>query len=311
MILNTGNRTDIPAFYSKWFFKRIEEGFVYTRNPFDRMKILKYKLDPKVIDCLAFCTKNPHPMIESLEKLDKFKQFWFVTITPYGKDIEPNVPDKKQIIEDVKKLSEHFGTNAVSVRYDPILICDSFTVEKHIMAFEHLMKALNGYITDCVISFLDLYEKVKRNAPDLRPPSLEEQHLIAKEFSRIAKENGVLIHGCCEDDFLKDYGIDVQGCMTQEIIEKAIGKKLKVPKSKGKRENCNCLLGADIGEYNSCMHLCRYCYANYNKELVEKNFKNHIWTSPLLIGEVNEEDTITEAKQESWIIEDLDQVSLF
>lgn len=310
MILNTGNRTDIPAFYSKWFFKRIEEGFVYARNPFNRTTIIKYKLDPSVVDCLAFCTKNPHPMIEKLELLDKFKQFWFITITPYGKDIEPNVPNKNQIIEDFKKLSKHFGPNSVAVRYDPILLYENFTVEKHIIAFKRLMSKLKGYTSDCTISFLDLYEKVKRNAPDLRPPSEEEQRIIAKEFAKIGKENNIKIHGCMEKDFLADYGIDIKGCMSQEVVERAIQNKLKVPKVKGKRENCNCLLGADIGEYNTCMHLCRYCYANVSKGLVKDNFEKHIWTSPLLVGDVNKEDRIIEARQESWILNN-EQVSLF
>ena len=183
MIINTGMRTDIPAFYSKWLINRIKEGFVYVRNPYYRNQVTKYYLNPDVVDCLAFCTKNPHPLISHLEELDKFKQFWFVTITPYGEDIEPNVPDKKQIINDFKKLSEHIGKKAVAIRYDPILINDKFDVAMHIRCFKKLLNEIKGYTEDCTISFLDMYEKVKRNAPDLRPPTEEEQIEIAKAFS--------------------------------------------------------------------------------------------------------------------------------
>ena len=286
MIINTGMRTDIPAFYSKWLLNRIKEGYVYVRNPYYRHQVTKYRLDPNIVDCLAFCTKNPKPLINHLKELDKYKQFWFITITPYGKDIEPNVPDKKQVIRDFKTLSQHLGQKRVAIRYDPIFINEKFDVKMHIKCFTKLLKELKGYTEDCTISFIDMYEKVKRNAPNLRSPTKEEQIEIAKAFSKIGKENNITIHACCEKDYLKDYGLDITGCMSKEIIEKAIENKLQTPKNNSKRIECNCLMGNDIGAYNTCMHLCKYCYANANKNLVKENVKKH---------------KITESKQQSWL----------
>lgn len=264
-------------------------------------KVTKYSLNPNVVDCLAFCTKNPHPLISHLNELDNYKQFWFITITPYGKDIEPNVPDKKEVINDFKELSKHLGKNAVAIRYDPILINDKFDVKLHIECLEKLLSELKGFTEDCTISFLDMYEKVKRNAPDIRPPTKEEQIEIAKAFSKIGKDNNITIHACCENSYLKDYGLDITGCMTQKIVEKAIGNKLNAPKNNSKRKQCNCLMGNDIGAYNSCMHLCRYCYANANHALVKENIKKHNPNSPFLIGELEKDDKITEAHQKSWL----------
>ena len=314
MIINTGMRTDIPAFYSEWLMNRIHEGFVCVRNPYNRLQVSKYSLSPDVVDCLAFCTKNPHPMIKYLDELkEKYNMFWFVTITPYGKDLEPNVPIFEKVVEDFKILSNKVGKNAVALRYDPILINEDYSVEKHIDMFDKIAKDLKGYTEDVTISFLDLYEKVKRNAPDIRPPSSEEQRLIAKEFARIGKENNMIIHGCCENPNLKEFGIDITGCMSQEIVEKAIGFKLDAPSGQSKRivtnegkekTACNCLMGNDVGAYNSCMHLCKYCYAIYDKTLVQENYKLHNPKSQFLIGESTPEDKITEAKQKSWIKED-------
>ena len=309
MVINTGMRTDIPAFYSTWLLNRIKEGFVYVRNPYFKSQVTKYSLSPDLVDCLAFCTKNPHPMIEHLSKLDQYRQFWFVTITPYGKDIEPNVPDKKQVIEDFKKLSNHIGVDSVALRYDPILMNEKFDVDLHIKCFERLLSQLKGYTHDCTISFLDLYEKVKRNAPDLRPPTEAEERKIADAFARIGKENNITIHACCEKEYLKEYGIDITGCMSQEIIEKAIHNKLKVQRKQSQRAVCNCVLGNDIGAYNTCGHLCKYCYANANSGLVKENMKKHIPTLPFLIGKEELGDRITEAKQKSWI-EMGEQISL-
>ena len=291
MIINTGMRTDIPAFYSKWLLNRIKEGYVYVRNPYYKHQVTRYSLNPSVVDCLAFCTKNPHPLIPHLKELEKYKQFWFVTITPYGKDIEPNVPNKRQIIADFKVLSSYLGKNSVALRYDPILINEKFDVNMHIKCFEKLLSELKGYTNDCTISFIDMYDKVRKNAPDIRPPTEEEQIQIAKAF-------------------LKDYGLDITGCMSKEIVQKAINSELKPTRNTSKRPTCNCLMGNDIGAYNTCMHLCKYCYANANQEMVKQNVKKHNPNSPFLIGEVEKEDKITQAIQKSWIEKD-NQISLF
>ena len=310
MIINTGCRTDIPAFYSKWLMNRIREGYVLVRNPYNPLNVTKYSLSPEVVDCLAFCTKNPELMLEYLDELDKYKQYWFVTLTPYGKDIEPNVPDKEKVIDSFKKLSNHIGINSIGWRYDPIFINDRFNVEKHIECFEKIARELRGYTHDCTISFLDLYEKVKRNSPELKPPSKDEQIEIAKAFSKIGKENNMVIHSCCEKTYLEEYGLDISGCMSKDIVEKAIGFSLNPPKVKNLRENCSCLMGNDIGAYNTCLHLCKYCYANYNKELVLENIKKHDEKSPFLIGNFENDDKIIDAKQKSWKIKN-EQISLF
>ena len=303
MIINTGCRTDIPAFYSKWLINRIREGYVLVRNPYYPNQVTKYNLSPEVVDCLAFCTKNPEPMLKYLDELDKYRQYWFVTITPYGKDIEPNVPNKQVVIENFKKLSKHIGANSIGWRYDPIFIGNGFDVKKHIDCFETMAKELKNYTHNCTISFLDLYEKVKHNAPDIKPPTKEEQIEIAKSFYKIGKENNMTINACCEKDFLSEYGLKCNGCMSQEIIEEAIKEILNPPKRKNIRQDCNCLMGNDIGAYNTCGHLCKYCYANVNKKLVIENMKKHDENSPFLIGNIEEGDKITEAKQKSWIVE--------
>ena len=216
----------------------------------------------------------------------------------------------KKVISDFKKLSEHLGKKAVAVRYDPIFINEKFDVNMHIKCFGKLLNELKGYTEDCTISFLDMYEKVKRNAPDLRPPTEEEQIQIAKEFSKIGKQNNITIHSCCEKESLKDYGLDITGCMSKEIVEKAIENKLIAPKNNSKREGCACLLGNDIGAYNTCGHLCKYCYANANTGLVRENMKKHIPTSPFLIGGNEEGDKIHDAKQKSWKTNKSEQISL-
>ena len=304
MILNTGLRTDIPGFFSEWFYNRIDDGFVYVRNPYAKNQIYSYRLDPELIDCIIFCTKNPKPMFENLEKIDKFNQYWHITITPYEKEIEPNVPPINDVLESFKYLSKKLGKENVTLRYDPIFINEKYTLEKHIESFEYIINSLSGYTTEAIISFIDLYEKTKRNFPKAREVTKDERLKIGKEFARIGNENNIRIKTCVEGTELDKFGIDSSGCMTKEVIERAINKNLNIPKQKARNGECYCLLNNDIGEYNTCAHGCLYCYANSNKKLVKRNLKLHDPKSPILIGEIKEDDIIKEMNQKSLIIND-------
>ena len=304
MILNTGLRTDIPGFFSEWFYNRIDDGFVYVRNPYAKNQIYSYRLDPELIDCIIFCTKNPKPMFENLEKIDKFNQYWHITITPYEKEIEPNVPPMNDVLESFKYLSKKLGKENVTLRYDPIFINEKYTLEKHIESFEYIINSLSGYTTEAIISFIDLYEKTKRNFPKAIEVTKDERLKLGKEFAQIGKKNNITIKTCVEGSELDKFGIDSSGCMTKEVIERAINKNLNVPKQKARNGECYCLLNNDIGEYNTCDHGCLYCYANSNKRLVKRNLKLHDPKSPILIGEIKEDDIIKEMKQKSLIIND-------
>ena len=308
MILNTGSRTDIPAFYSEWFMNRIRAGFVMARNPFYPKQIIRYDLDPSVVDVLVFCTKNPKNMLEHLEELKKYRMYWNVTITPYGKDIEPNVPHKKEVMDAFIELSKKVSVKNVVWRYDPIFLNEKYDISHHLMIFEKMCAYLEGYCKHVIISFIDLYEKTKKNFPEVKEVSFDEQYYITKQFVKIAARHGMDIRLCHEDERLAFYGADVTGCLSKEVLEDAIGEQLIVPTSSKSREGCNCLLGNDIGAYNSCLHLCRYCYANFDKDIVLKNHKLHDPKSPLLIGKIEEGDEIREHKSISYLD---DQLTLF
>lgn len=301
MIINTGMRTDIPAFYSEWFMNRIRKGYVLVRNPYRQDWITRYELDTDVVDCIAFCTKNPAPMLKHIDELKRFHQYWFVTITPYENDVEPNVPPKEQVMQDFITLSKAVGVNCISWRYDPIFIDSTYTLERHTSDFQKMCNTLSGYTQVCVISFIDLYEKVKRNFPQARTVTPQERIAIGKAFAEIGQRYGITIKACAEGNALEPYGVDCNGCMTQEVFEAAIGCSLDVPKKKSQRAECSYVLGTDIGAYDTCGHLCKYCYANYNRENVRRNIQLHDPLSPFLVGTLREGEVIHKAEQVSWI----------
>ena len=306
MIVNTGCRTDIPAYFGSWLLNRVRQGSVMARNPYRPELVTRYQLDPQVVDVMCFCTKNPAPLLPYLGELSAFRQFWFVTATPYGPDIEPNVPPKDQVLRSIQQLAAVVGPRDTAWRYDPVLITQRYTVEYHLRAFERMAARLQGHVAFCVVSFIDLYEKTRRNFPQARAVTAQEQQLLTAEFARMGAKHGIPIRLCCENAALAACGANTDGCMTQDVLERACNIKLNVPCSKrSARAACNCMLGADIGAYNTCPHGCAYCYANYDQQVVARNLRHHDPESPLLIGHLHPGDQVHDANQQSWLARQL------
>lgn len=291
MILNVSGRTDIIAFYEKWLIKRVEAGFVDVRNPFNPKLVNRINFSD--VDLILFCTKNPIPILNDLNKI-KIPYLFQITITPYKRDIEPNVPSKKEVIEAVKKISKAIGKENVSVRYDPIFLSEKYNIDYHIKAFKKLCMLLNGYIETIIVSFLDEYKNVLKNKNVLqyRKFTEEDYKIIGKNFSKIAKLNNMKVQTCFEDRNLTEYGFTKGECLSHELAYRLTGKKYKSWKAR----KCNCVEMVDIGVYNSCKHFCKYCYANYDEKIVNNNFKNHDVNSSLLIGNLEDDDIIKTRK---------------
>lgn len=290
MILNVSGRTDIVAFYSKWFMNRYREGFLDVRNPFQPKFVSRIYFED--VDAILFCTKNPISILKDISKIQKPILF-HITLTPYQKDIEPNVPPKGQIIEAIKKISSMIGKKYVYVRYDPIFLSEKYDINYHIKSFEHLCTLLDGFVEHIIISFLDDYKNVQKNKPILKNnPFLESDYeAIGKNFSAIAHVHNMTIQTCCEKKNLVEYGFDKKECLSHTLAFQLTGKtNFKTWKVRG--NNCKCVEMVDVGVYNTCSHFCKYCYANYDEKQVEENRKNHIDTSSLLIGKLKDDDVI-------------------
>ena len=290
MILNVSGRTDIVAFYTPWFMNRYKEGYLDVRNPFNSKLVSRINFSN--VDLILFCTKNPLPIIDRIKEIDK-PIIFHVTLTPYKKDIEPYVIDKRLVIEGIKRLSGILGSDNVVVRYDPIFLSDSYTLMYHIRAFDKMCKLLKGYVKKVVVSFLDDYKNVRYNMRYLRLRAFTEEDYkqIGLNFSRSALENGMSVQTCFEERNLVNYGFTRGECLSLSLAEKITGKKPKKWKARGKK-GCNCAEMVDVGVYNTCKHFCKYCYANYYEKMVNDNTLRHDVNSSLLIGRIDIDDVI-------------------
>lgn len=302
MIINTGCRTDTVQYYSKWLLKRFEEGYVMSRNPIYPDIVTRYELSPDKVDCVVFCSKDYSPILTEINKItDRFNTYFYYTITAYGKDVEPRVPEIYKSIETLKKLSKKVGKKRLAWRYDPILLTSKYTVEKHIETFEKMAREITPYVDRCIFSFVEMYKKLEYNMPEIIPFTVGDKQKLLFEMGNIARKNFLYLQSCALDEDLSLYGIHTSGCMTLDILGKANNVEFKEMKHIGSRAGCKCAETRGIGDYNTCPNGCKYCYANKNYKRAVENYRLHDPNSPLLLGNIKSRDTVKNAVQKSFI----------
>ena len=302
MIINTGARTDTVQYYSQWLLNRFREGYVLVRNPLFPSKVTRYELDPEKVDCVVFCSKNYRPILGRINEItDRFNTYFYYTITAYGKDIEPGVPSIDESMETLIELSSKAGRGRIAWRYDPVLLTEAYTIDRHLNTFWRMAEKLFPYIDRCIFSFVEMYRKLERNMPELIPLTAEDKRTIAEGLGRIAVENGIYIQTCGTDEDYAEYGIHRSGCMTLDILGRANGVEFRNLKHKGMRQGCHCIESRDIGAYDTCLNRCRYCYANTDPDRAFGNFRYHDPDSPMLLGTLKDGDMIIRGDQRSFL----------
>lgn len=297
MIISASRRTDIPTYYSEWFFNRLREGYVLVRNPMNARHISRISLSPEAVDGIVFWTKNPVPMLSRLGELEPYPYYFQFTLTAYGRDVEPNLPGKNGVlIPAFQELSRMAGRERVVWRYDPIFLSDRYTVEYHCRYFRVLAAKLGEYTEKCTVSFLDFYRSTARNMRSLhiREMTAAQQREMMERFSEIAGEYGLYIDTCSEAISLEDLGISHASCVDRERLERIGGYRLKAGRDRNQRKECGCAASVDIGAYDTCGNGCLYCYATDSPPRAAERVRAHRPDSPILFGTVGPEDVIRE-----------------
>lgn len=302
MIISASRRTDIPACYADWLFNRLEAGYVCVRNPMNPRQVSRISLLPDVVDGFVFWTKNPLPMLDRLPALENRPYYVQFTLTAYGADLEPGLPNKNDVLVPAfQALSRKIGSERVIWRYDPILLTPDHSIVWHVREFEALAKRLCGYTSKCVISFVDLYRHLNKVSRELGflPLGLPEQFELAGRFAEIAGKYGLQLETCAETVDLSQFGIGHSHCIDGALFAQLIGEPLDLQKDPNQREACGCMASVDIGMYDSCGNGCVYCYGNHAAAAVRANRMAHDPASPLLYGVIGPADRVTDRVMKS------------
>ena len=295
MILSVSRRTDIPQYYSDWFFNRMKEGFLYVKNPMNSHQVSRIELSPDLVDLVVFWTKNPEPMMKRIDELGEIPYYIQITLTGYGRGMEPGLPDKRELIRIFRETAETAGRNRMVWRYDPVLLNERYPAEYHFRAFEAIAEGICGCTDKVVISFLDCYGKTKRNMRGipLETPDTETMKRMGETFVKTAERFGMRVESCAEAVDLSDVGIRHGSCIDPAMAEQILGVPIHVKKDKNQRPVCGCVESVETGAYDTCLCGCKYCYANDSEEAVKRRRAVYDADSPLLCGTVEEGDRIT------------------
>lgn len=267
MIISASRYTDIPAYYNKWFFKRVQAGSFMARNPNTITLIHKFEFSPETVDGIVFWTKNPAPMLPYLHLLKDYAYYFQFTINSYRTDVERFIPKKTEIIDTFKKLSSLIGKERIIWRYSPVFISEKmgYTLEYHKKWFGKLATLLRGFTDRCDFSFLNYYDFMDEyiGNTDIRDLTPEEKVELAKSFYESAKDNNITLCSCEID--LSQYGIMKGSCIDSNLLSRISGVNLlntKDPFRSIDHPACSCTKAIDIGNFNTCQGGCLYCPAN-------------------------------------------------
>ena len=264
MIVSASRRTDIPRFHMEWLMRRFEEGHALVRNPMNRTQVSRVALDARAVDCVAFWTKDPAPLLARRARLEEvlpapyFVQF---TLNAYGSDVEAGLPRKAVLLETFRDLSRAIGPDRVVWRYSPILLGGPYTLEHHLRWFEEFARRLAGFTATCRLSFLDVYPKIEERMARMGLASVpeDEKGTLALRLAEIGARCGIEVGGC-GDAALDDAGLARDGCIDGALVERVAG--VVAGRGSSGRGACRCVPSVDIGAYDTCANGCAYCYAN-------------------------------------------------
>lgn len=242
MIISVSRRTGIPALFSEWFYTRVKRGYVLLRNPYTPMQVGLVTLTPDRVDGFVFWTKNAVPMLSHIHELNQFEYYFQHTITPYGRDVEPNVPDKHEI---VISAFNKIGADKAVWRYDPIFLNERYTWAYHIQALTKIAEMVEGHTHKVVLSFVDNYRGIDLSSLHILPLTPDQQ------LAEIAADHGIELSACAED-----LGIAQSCCVDGRMFD------VVRPKDRNQRGLCGCMESVDIGSYSTYSSRCVYCYAN-------------------------------------------------
>jgi hypothetical protein len=301
-IISASRRSDIPAFYSRWLLRRLEEGVCDWIHPFTG-RVERVSLRPE--DCLALIlwTRNPAPLLPALGDLDAAGHLtcFQVTLTGYPEVLESHSPGLEASLRRLRDLAERVGPERVTWRYDPIVSSSCTPAAFHLERFAAIARGIQGTVRHVTFSFVDAYGKTRRNFERLSreqgvrffEPSPDERRNLVLRLRDTATRHGMQLTACCEDDLLEEgvmagveqgvkQGVKKAHCIDGDLIRELRTDVSEPLRRRPTRRQCGCTESVDIGAYDTCIFGCAYCYATQSRGAALTRLREHDPTDTLL-----------------------------
>jgi len=281
IVISASRRTDIPAFYMKWFMEQIQKGTFEVVNPYSG-KVSIVPATPDKVHTIVLWSKNFGPFIDGgfggkLEK-NGYHLFFNFTINSDVPVLEPNVPPLGERIGQLEYLCGHYDPKSVNWRFDPICCyrTDDGKTRDNLHDFTRIAgKAFQCGIKRCITSFMDHYPKIRKRIESLKgfffiDPPLETKREMLLNLKKELTAKEIELQTCCERELLESLapgsGIAGSSCIPNHLLLELFGGRLSLKRDAGQRikNGCGCRVSVDIGSYHlhPCYHNCLFCYAN-------------------------------------------------
>jgi hypothetical protein len=293
MIISASRRTDVPAFYARWFMNRIREGWCTVPNPFNPKQVSRISLKPEDVDLIVFWTRYARPLIPYLDELnDRGYRYCFLhTLMNNPRILEPKSPAYKRALSTFQSLSSRIGHEKMTWRYDPIVLTQITHLNFHSETYQRIAECLKGYTKRSIISIVDIYAKVQKRLKQLEmqgirilEPTDAEVAELMKSIAAAARSNGMEIQSCAETPGFEPYGIQPGKCIDERMIQTVFGLAATHLKDPSQRPHCGCVKSRDIGMYDTCLFGCCYCYATTNVDRARERHNKSDPDAPSLTG---------------------------
>lgn len=278
MVISASYKTDIPAFYGRWFLNRLDAGYCWVKNPVSGRPFF-VSLERRDVDGIVFWTKNPWPFMDSAKDVRRrgYPFYFQYTITGYRDTIERAVLPPERSFEAVRRINAEHSKGSVVWRYDPIIVCDAMPLEWHVSNFEYLAAHLSGQVDEVATKFLVLHAKTRRNlahsiGQTLYDPSPEVKAEHLQRMHESAKRYGMKLTLCSQPGIPADLRRAV--CIDARRLN-SLGASIEAPKTLGNRPGCLCIEARDIGDYDTCPQGCVYCYATQHQQFAIRRHRLH------------------------------------
>lgn len=293
MIISASRRTDIPAFYARWFMNRIRAGYCNVPNPFNTNQVSRVSLQVEDVDAIVFWTRNPSPLLPFLQELDDRQYRYIVNFTLLNNPrvLDANCPEVEAAVDAFRRLSDHIGSERVIWRYDPIVFSNLTDADFHRRNFPYLAQSLHGCVRRCIVSIVQVYRKsVKRlreaaeKGLQLSGPVDTQIEELMRFMSDVAASRTMEIVSCAQEKDFSEFGVKPGKCIDGQYLSKIFNIRIDAPQDPFQRQHCGCTSSKDIGMYDSCLHDCCYCYATSNHQRAMENYRRHHPDSASLLG---------------------------
>jgi hypothetical protein len=273
LVISASRRTDIPAFYLKWFINVIKNGKITVQNPFYKKNYFQLNLSPANVEWIIFWSRNYSVFLKYPDFFDQYHLFFHFTVLSHHPLLEKKSISLNNALAQAEKLVKYYSPEQIIWRYDPVVIWNNDQkIETNFNENDFKFLCQNFAqlgIRQCYFSIVSYYKKFEKRFRKKYPylkldfNNIPLQNRILARMQALTKDHHIQLYSCC-NDHLVSKSINKGSCISGQLLNRLSHNSAVSTAKAPTRKDCGCTRSIDIGNYlkQPCFFGCIYCYAN-------------------------------------------------